>query len=74
MFFGTDIRTRHSNNFEKTFDKLLKSAEAVDQDGMVVNALLYGSAFGMLYRIIRAAQGKEQIDPVTGFLTRQSAE
>jgi hypothetical protein len=73
IFFGTDIRTRHSNNFEQTFGKLLKSARAVDQDDMVVNALLYGSAWGMLYRVIRAAQGKEKIDPVTGFLTEQGA-
>lgn len=73
MFFGTDIRTRHSTNFEKTFDKLLNSAKAVDQDNMVVNALLYGSAFGMLYRVIRASQGKEKIDPVTGFATEQGA-
>ncbi|MFT5135914.1 MAG: hypothetical protein ACI9XU_000710 [Arenicella sp.] len=73
IFFGTDIRTRHSNNFEQTFGKLLKSARAVDQDDMVVNALLYGSAWGMLYRVIRAAQGKEKIDPVTGFATEQGA-
>lgn len=73
IFFGTDIRTRHSNNFEQTFGKLLTSARAVDQDDMVVNALLYGSAWGMLYRVIRAAQGKEKIDPVTGFLTEQGA-
>lgn len=73
IFFGTDIRTRHSKNFEQTFDKLLKSAKAVDQDDMVVNALLYGSAWGMLYRVIRTAQGKEKIDPVTGFLTEQGA-
>jgi hypothetical protein len=73
IFFGTKIRTRHSNNFEQTFGKLLKSARAVDQDDMVVNALLYGSAWGMLYRVIRAAQGKEKIDPVTGFATEQGA-
>jgi len=71
VFFGTDIRTRHSNNFASTFGKLLASAEAVDQDDMVVNALLFGSPSGMLYRIIRHAQGKEKIDPMTGFATVQ---
>ena len=71
IFFGTEIRTRHSHNFEKTFKKILDTAKAVDQDDMLVNALEYGSAWGMLYRIIRAAQGKENIDPITGFTTRQ---
>lgn len=72
VFFGTEIRTRHSRNFEQTFEKLLNSARAVDQDYMVENALLFGSPFGMLYRIIRTAQGKEVIDPLTGFATQQS--
>ncbi|MFT5573162.1 MAG: hypothetical protein ACI9FR_002095 [Cryomorphaceae bacterium] len=73
IFFGTEIRTRHSNNFETTFGKLLESARAIDQDDMVVNALLFGSAFGMLYRIIRTSQGKEEVNPITGFATQQTA-
>jgi hypothetical protein len=72
IFYGTEIRTRHSTNFETTFGKLLDSARAIDQDDMVVNALLFGSAFGMYYRIIRTAQGKEEINPITGFATRQN--
>lgn len=71
IFFGTDIRTRHSTNFESTFAKLLSNAKIVDQDDMVVNALLFGSPFGMLYRVIRTAQGKEQLNPLTGFATMQ---
>lgn len=74
MLFSTEIRSRHSRNFEQTFEKLLKSARVVDQDDMVVNALLYGSASGMWYRVIRAAQGKERIDPITGFATVQSVD
>lgn len=74
VFFSTDIRTRHSNNFADTFGKLLASAEAVDQDDMVVNALLYGSPSGMLYRVIRHVQGKEKIDPMTGFATVQNRQ
>jgi len=74
ILFGTDIRTRHSNNFVETFKKLLNSARAVDQDDMVVNALLYGSAWGMFYRIIRTAKGEETIDPITGFATHQGTK
>ena len=74
VFFGTDIRSRHSNNFVDTFGKLLSSARAVDHDDMVVNALMYGSPSGMLYRIIRHIQGKERIDPLTGFATIQKTD
>lgn len=71
IFFGTEIRTRHSTNFVMTFKKLLTSAEAVDHDDMVVNALLYGSPSGMLYRIIRHLQGKDKMNPITGLATVQ---
>lgn len=71
IFFGTEIRERHSTNFVETYGKLLRSAEAVDHDEMVVNALLYGSPSGMLYRIIRHLQGEEKLNPITGFATIQ---
>ena len=67
IFFGTDIRRRHSTNFVKTFGKLLKHAEAVDDDDMVLNALLYGSPSGILFRIIRYLQGEEQSNPITAY-------
>ena len=72
IFFSTDIRTRHSTNFVMTFKKLLSSAEAVDHDDMVVNALLYGSPSGMLYRIIRHLQGKDKLNPINGFASVQN--
>ena len=67
IFFGTDIRTRHSNNFERTFRKLLDAAEAVDTDEMVTDALLHGSASGLLYRIILNVRGDLEMNPITGF-------
>lgn len=66
MLFGTEIRTRHSNNFTQTFSKLLSAAQAVDTDDMLTNALLWGSAAGIYYRIIRHVSGEEPMDPVTG--------
>ena len=71
ILFGTEIRTRHSNNFSETFAKLLNSAQAIDHDDMVVNALLYGSPSGMLYRIIGFLKGDEEYDPLTGFASVQ---
>ena len=72
IFFGTQIRTRHSENFADTFHKLLKNAEQVDHDDLLVNALKFGSPAGILYRIIRHLQGEEQIDPISGLATVQS--
>jgi hypothetical protein len=66
MLFGTEIRTRHSNNFTQTFSKLLSAAQAVDTDDMLTNALLWGSAAGIYYRIIRHGSGEEPMYPVTG--------
>jgi len=64
IFYGTAIRTRHSENFRQTFGKILRAAEAVDTDEMVTNALLYGSPAGMLYRVLQHIQGEEKMDPL----------
>ena len=64
IFYGTAIRTRHSENFRQTFGKILRAAAAVDTDSMVTNALLYGSPAGMLYRVLQHIQGEEKMDPL----------
>jgi len=66
IFFGTPIRTRHSNNFTTTFKRLLDAARAVDYDDMVENALLHGSASGLMYRIIQHIKGEESIELLFG--------
>ena len=57
MYFGTDTRARHTNNYVKTFEKLLNTAREIDTDDMISNALLHGSAAGRQYRIIKLLQG-----------------
>lgn len=69
VFFSTAIRTRHTQNFQKTFKKLLAAAAAVDTDDMIVDALLNGSAEGLLYKIIQHASGEEGSDPLPGIVT-----
>lgn len=59
FFYGTEIRQRHTNNFTKTYEKLLKAAEEVDYDDMICNAIELGSASGRLYNIIRELKNKE---------------
>jgi hypothetical protein len=66
IFDSTAIRTRHSDNFSKTFKKLLDAARAVDTDDMLVDALLNGSAPGLFYRIILHARGDTSMDPILG--------
>jgi len=51
LFYGTEIRRQHCQDFIRSFERLLKSAEGCDPDGMIVDALL-GSAQGRLYRIM----------------------
>ena len=72
ILFGTEIRTRHAKNFEETFARLLDAAYTVDTDNMVTDALLYGSAAGIYYRIIRHVSGDEGMNPITGMMTQQS--
>lgn len=57
MYFGTDTRNRHTNNYIKTFEKLLRTALEIDTDEMISGALLHGSAAGRLYRVIKFLQG-----------------
>lgn len=66
LLYGTPIRTRHSNNFTRTFSRLLAAAEAVDTEEMVREALLEGSAAGLYYRILRHVSGEDSMNPLTG--------
>ncbi|MGI9284164.1 MAG: hypothetical protein ACR2P1_02130 [Pseudomonadales bacterium] len=59
VYFGTDIRKRHTDNYVTTFEKLLKEAREVDTDEMISTALLSGSAVGRQYRIIKYIQGED---------------
>lgn len=68
IFFGTEIRTRHADNFTRTFKKLLDAARAVDTDDMLEDALLNGSAHGLLYRIICYVRGDDGVEPFLGAL------
>jgi len=52
LLFGTEIRTRHTENFEHTFERLLRTADDCDEDSMIRDALM-GSAHGNLYRRIQ---------------------
>jgi hypothetical protein len=62
IFFGTPTRTRHTENFARTFKKLLGAAQAVDTEDLVTDALLNGSTAGLFYRIILNAKGESTLN------------
>ena len=51
LFFGTPVRTRHTEAFIATFERLLRNAEACDPDGLIRDAIL-GNGSGRLYSLV----------------------
>jgi hypothetical protein len=49
LLYGTDIRTRHTKNFMRTFERLCRLAQNCDVDGIIEDSLMQ-NAFGLLYR------------------------
>ncbi|MGI9262472.1 MAG: hypothetical protein ACR2QR_10580 [Woeseiaceae bacterium] len=49
MFFGTEIRARHTHNYIRTFERLRRLGRNCDVDGIIEETLMQ-SAFGLLYR------------------------
>lgn len=66
LLYGTDIRRRHAENFKRIFARLLQAAEAVDTELMVREALMEGSAAGLYYRILRAADENDDFTAIFG--------
>ncbi|MBV1914250.1 MAG: hypothetical protein KUG72_02630 [Pseudomonadales bacterium] len=61
IYFGTEIRRRHTTTYINTFEKLLRHAKEVDQDEMIQESLLLGTAHGILYRaMVEVRDGSEQ--------------
>jgi hypothetical protein len=49
LLYGTEIRTRHTTNFMRTFERLCRLAQNCDVDGIIEDSLMQ-NAFGLLYR------------------------
>ncbi len=49
LLYGTEIRRRHSRNYRRTFERLLRFAEGCDVDGIIVDSMLQ-NAFGLFYQ------------------------
>lgn len=62
LFYGTQIRTNHSESFIFNFERLIAAAEDCDDDGMIRDSLL-GSAHGFIYNRMIAFRDS----PPTGY-------
>ena len=67
MLFGTEIRIKHSHNFMRAFEKLLRLARNCDVDHIIEDSLMQG-AFGLLYQRMReydteSAAGRGKVLP-----------
>ena len=61
LFYGTPVRTRHCETYVAVFERLLRTAEGCDPDGLIRDALL-GDAAGRVYRLL----GELRADPPPG--------
>ena len=63
LLYGTRIRTKHSSNFIRTFERLRRLAQNCDVDGIIEDSLMQ-NAFGLLYR--RMQEHRPQADDAAG--------
>ncbi len=61
LFYGTEIRARHTNNFIFNFERMLRRAAEVDSENMIQDALS-ASGHGFLYRIMKTHQANAPED------------
>ncbi|MEX2130425.1 MAG: hypothetical protein WD772_02985, partial [Pseudohongiellaceae bacterium] len=63
LFYGTEIRRRHADNFIVAFDRLLKLARECDSDNIIQDALIY-SAHGLLNQRMRDLHPDVRFSPL----------
>ena len=56
LFWSTPIRTRHSENFMRIFDRMIARAGECDTDGLLAETLR-GSTHGQIYALMESTRG-----------------
>jgi hypothetical protein len=56
LFWSTPIRTRHTENFIRIFDRMIERARDCDVDGLLVETLL-GSTHGQIHTLMDSVRG-----------------
>ena len=65
LFYGTEIRRRHADNFLVGFDRLIKLARDCDTDNIILDATIY-SAHGLLNVRMREMHPDIKFEQITG--------
>ncbi len=65
LFYGTEIRRRHTDNFLVGFDRLIKLARGCDTDNIILDSLIY-SAHGMLNVRMQECHPDIKFQPIHG--------
>lgn len=65
LFYGTEIRRRHTDNFLVAFDRLTRLARGCDTDNIILDSLIY-SAHGLLNSRMQELHPSIKFKPLTG--------
>ncbi len=65
LFYGTEIRRRHSENFVVGYDRLIELAKGCDTDNIILDTLIY-SAHGLLNVRMRELHPDIKFEPIVG--------
>ncbi len=55
VFWGSPVRTQHSENFTRSFERLVRLAGACDPEGVIADAIRDGTS-GRIYRFMRESR------------------
>ena len=70
LFFGTEIRSKHTNNFLVGFDRLITMARDCDTDNIILDSLVF-SAHGLLNTRMRDLHPSVKFKPIAVTDTQQ---
>jgi hypothetical protein len=73
LFYGTDIRRMHSDNFLVGFDRLVKLAKECDTNNIILDSLVF-SAHGMLNMRMRELHPTIKFKPINVTNTQKYME
>ena len=65
VFYGSEIRARHSHNYMSTFLRLLDIAQTCDADGVITGTITHtahGILFNIMFNALAEAEAKNLID------------
>ena len=65
LFYGTEIRRKHTDNFLVGFDRLINLAKGCDTDNIILDSMLY-SAHGLLNTRMREQHPSVRFAPLQG--------